>query len=173
MLDFTGLGDFTIHTLSLLITKSLFCTFPIHSLQLHSATSWFTLCRSWSHTNFTYCSTGFLYRCLLPIACCLLSVVWVNSGVACYVTVGSAAMSPRWGEGWSVDLPVTVAAAALGCYVIAGGRGGALHSGNTSQYILIISDTLVLFATRTIHISEASEVMFYCVEPFYWYYCFI
>jgi hypothetical protein len=39
------------------------------------------------------------------------------------------------GEGPSVDLPVTVAAAALGYYVIAGGRGGALHSANTSQYI--------------------------------------
>jgi hypothetical protein len=57
------------------------------------------------------------------VACCLLPVVWVNSGVACYITVGIAATSPRWGEGPSVDLPVTVAVAALGCYVITGGRG--------------------------------------------------
>jgi hypothetical protein len=76
-------------------------------------------------------------------AYCLLPVVWVNSGVAFYVTVGSAAMSPRWGEGWSVDLPVTIAAAALGCYVIAGGRGGALHSVNTSQYVQC--DDVILF----------------------------
>jgi hypothetical protein len=51
----------------------------------------------------------------LPVACCLLPVARVNSGVACYVIVGSGATSPRWrgGEGRSVDLPVTVAAAAL------------------------------------------------------------
>jgi hypothetical protein len=35
-------------------------------------------------------------------------VACVNSGVACYVTVGSAGVG-----GWGVDLPVTVAAAAL------------------------------------------------------------
>jgi hypothetical protein len=40
----------------------------------------------------------------------------------------------RGGGEVEIDLPVTVAAAALGCYVIAGGRGGALHSPNTSQY---------------------------------------
>jgi hypothetical protein len=49
-------------------------------------------------------------------------------------------------EGPRVDLPVTVAAAALGCYVIAGGKGGALHSANTSQYVkeVVHSEQLAL-----------------------------
>jgi hypothetical protein len=45
--------------------------------------------------------------------------------------VGSAGIG-----GWGVYLPITVAAAVLGCYIIAGGRGDVLHSANTSQYII-------------------------------------
>jgi hypothetical protein len=37
----------------------------------------------------------------------------------------------------SVDWPVTVAAAALVCYVIAGGGGDAMHSANTSHCSLL------------------------------------
>jgi hypothetical protein len=46
-------GDFSVisrSALSLLITHSVFFRFPIQSLQLHSATSWFTLFHSWSQT---------------------------------------------------------------------------------------------------------------------------
>jgi hypothetical protein len=55
-----------------------------------------------------------------PVAC-------VNSGVPCYVTVGSAVTSPRG----------RVAECWLACYRSSGtaGRGGGvLHSANTSQY---------------------------------------
>jgi hypothetical protein len=56
------------------------------------------------------------------------------------------------GDGPSVDLPVTVAAAVLGCYVIAGGRGGALHRANTSQYVkLFISIHTFLGMTDLFH----------------------
>jgi hypothetical protein len=41
-------------------------------------------------------------------------------------------------EEQSVGWPVTVAAAALVCYVIAGGRGGVLHSANMSHYVMSI-----------------------------------
>jgi hypothetical protein len=70
------------------------------------------------------------------VAYCLLSVAWVNSGVACYVTVGSAAMSPRWRGGAECWL-AHYRSSGSSCYVTAGGGGGGLHSANTSQYIHI------------------------------------
>jgi hypothetical protein len=100
-----------------------------------------------AHSLVTYCSVGFLYRSLLPR---------VTSVDPCYVTVGRAATSPRGGggvltdllhhswkcchvtavEGGGVDWPVTVAAAALVTSPLEGG-GGALHSANTSHYVLL------------------------------------
>jgi hypothetical protein len=66
------------------------------------------------------------------VAYCLLS----ESTALSRVTLQWEALPRhRGGGGWKVDLSVTVAAAALGCYVIAGGRMGALHSANTSHYV--------------------------------------
>jgi hypothetical protein len=83
------------------------------------------------------------------VACCLLPVACVNSGVACYVTVGSAGVG-----GWGVDLPVTVAAAALFCYVIAGGRRGVLHSANTSQYVCMYFLYIIFFSLLVLLIAH-------------------
>jgi hypothetical protein len=86
-MDFTGHGDFTIHTLSPLITQSVFFTLPIQLLQLHSATSLFTLSCRWLITDWfsPYCvilnhrltsqvAPPAFYTvayCLLSVTCCL------------------------------------------------------------------------------------------------------
>jgi hypothetical protein len=66
----TGLGDFTIHTLSLLITQSVFFMFPIHTLQLHSATSWFTLCVTPDHRPSYKPLVGQWTTCLVSLLHC-------------------------------------------------------------------------------------------------------
>ena len=73
---------------------SLNCTFPIPSQLSHTIADYHTFrysfrvhdphCVTPDHKNcLAYCSAGFLYRSLLPVA-------RGNSGVACHVTVGSA-----------------------------------------------------------------------------------
>jgi hypothetical protein len=71
------------------------------------------------------------------------------------------------GRGGVLTGPITVVAAALVCYVIAGGRGGVLHRANTSQYILILSRHVHLGLTNgLLHIFYFSEIVYvFLISP--------
>jgi hypothetical protein len=98
----------------------------------------------WSQTNSTCCSACFLYRCLLPVACCLSQQrcrVLRHSGNRCHVTAvrGGA-------ERWLARFRSSDSA----CYVTAGGGGDAMHSANTSHYIknIIVRKCVLNFRTE-------------------------
>jgi hypothetical protein len=68
-------------------------------------------------SNFTYCSAGFLCRCLLPVACYVLSE---STPVSPVMSQWQALPRHRGGVGWRVDLSDTVAAAVLVTSLLAG-----------------------------------------------------
>jgi hypothetical protein len=91
----TGLGDFLIHAVSLLITDSL-----INPQSDNGKRASLPCCLV---AVFTGVVGNAIESCPL---------LFSNRSIPYYITVGSAAMSPWWKGGGSVDWPVTVAAAA-------------------------------------------------------------
>jgi hypothetical protein len=81
--------------------------------------------------------------------------------LACYITVGIAAMSPRR-RGWSVDWPVTSQWERLPHH--RGGGGGGLHSANTSQYD-------ILFLRHHVDNEAYSIFTFYLFQCLTWCQC--
>jgi hypothetical protein len=100
-------------------------------------------------------------------ACCRFPVVWVNSGVACSFTVGIAAMSPRWGEGWSVDFPVTVAAAALVMSLLAGeGMPCIARIRHTAPFLMLSVPNSVTVHPRSFSLKAVLAASFFFLSGY-------